>query len=113
MSTRKEENNNQEDGFFEGLGNIYGSVKDTVWGKPAYSLTKNSEGVYNTDLWGTGGTANGWQAFTDKGGQIGDAGELLNADGSAFDMSSIGADLKGLGSTTEGGLGSLLSSDSL
>ena len=113
MSISGNKKNNEDSGFFDGLGSIYGSVKDTVWGKPAYSLTKNSEGVYNADLWGPGGTAKGWQSFTDKGGQIGDAGELLNADGSPFDMSSIGADLKGLSSTTEGGLGSLLSSDSL
>ena len=113
MSTRKDENNNQGNNFLEGLGSIYDGAKDFVWGSPTYSLTKNSEGVYNADLWGADGTANGWQAFTDKGGIIDDSGKLLNADGSAFDMSSIGGDLSKLSSTTEGGLGSLLSNETL
>ena len=113
MSTRKEENNSQSSGWSDGLGSIYDGAKDFVWGSPTYNLTKNGEGVYNADLWGADGTANGWQAFTDKGGIIDDSGKLLNADGSAFDVSSIGGDISKLGSTTEGGLGSLLSSDSL
>ena len=113
MSTRKEENNSYGSGWSDGLGSIYDGAKDFVWGTPTYSLTKNSEGVYNADLWGAGGTADGWQSFTDKGGIIGDSGQLLNADGSAFDMSSIGGDISKLSSTTQGGLGSLLSSDSL
>ena len=32
MSTRKE-NNNQGLGFLDGLGSIYGNVKDSIWGK--------------------------------------------------------------------------------
>ena len=113
MSTRKEENSSQSSGWLDGLGSIYDGAKDFVWGTPTYSLTKNSEGVYNADLFGDGNTATGWQAFTDKGGTIGDSGQLLNADGSAFDMSSIGADVSKLGSTTEGGLGSIFSGETM
>ena len=109
MSTRKEENNNQEDGFFDGLGSIYGSVKDTVWGKAVPMMNKDAGGFYNTDFF----NPDQWRQFGEKGGQIGDAGQLYNADGSAFDVSSIGGNASKLGSTTEGGLGSLISSDSL
>lgn len=109
MSTRKEENNNQSYDFSEGLGNIYGSVKDTVWGKAVPRMNKDAGGFYDTDFF----NPDQWIKFTEKGGKIGDAGQLYNADGSAFDVSSIGGNASKLGSTTEGGLGSLLSSDSL
>ena len=42
-----------------------------------------------------------------------DGGKLYNVDGSAFDVGSIGGNIQGLGSTTEGGLGGLLSNDTL
>ena len=109
MSTLENENNNKDSNFFEGLGNIYGSAKDTVWGKAVPQMSKDAGGFYDTSFW----DPSQWQQFGDKGGKIGDAGQLYNADGSAFDVSSIGGNLKGLGSTTEGGLGGLLSSDSL
>ena len=72
-------------------------------------MNKGAEGFYDTSFW----DPSQWQQFGSKGGTIGNNGQLYNADGSAFDASSIGGNLKGLGSTTEGGLGSLLSSDSL
>ena len=109
MSTRKDENNNYGSSVLDGLGSIYGSAKDTVWGKAVPQMSKDAGGFYNTDFW----DANQWQQFGSKGGVIGNNGQLYNADGSAFDASSIGGNLNGLGSTTEGGLGSLLSSDSL
>ena len=109
MSTRNDENNSQGNDFLDGLGSIYGSAKDTVWGKAVPQMSKDAGGFYNTDFW----DANQWQQFGGKGGKIGDAGQLYNADGSAFDVSSIGGNASKLGSTTEGGLGSLLSSDSL
>ena len=105
MSTRKEENNNQSPGFLDSLG----SFKDTIWGKSVPIMNKDAGGFYNTDFW----DANQWQQFGSKGGIIGDNGQLYNADGSAFDTSSIGGNLKGLGSTTEGGLGGLLSNETL
>ena len=109
MSTRKEENNNYGSSVVDGLGNIYGSVKDTVWGKAVPRMNKDAGGFYDTDFF----NPDQWIKFTEKGGKIGDAGQLYNADGSAFDVSSIGGNASKLGSTTEGGLGSLLSSDSL
>ena len=109
MSTRKEENNSYGSSFTDGLGSIYGSVKDTLWGKSVPQMSKDAGGFYNTSFW----NADQWQQFGGKGGTIGDNGQLYNADGSAFDVSSIGGDVSKLGSTTEGGLGSLLSSDSL
>ena len=109
MSTREEENNSYGNDWLDGLGSIYGSVKDTVWGKTVPQMNKDAGGFYDTSFW----DAPQWQQFGSKGGKIGDAGQLYNADGSAFDVSSIGGNLKGLGSTTEGGLGGLLSSDSL
>lgn len=109
MSTRKEENNNYGSSFSEGLGSIYDGAKDTFWGKSVPIMNKDSEGFYKMDFWND----SQWQKFGEKGGIIGDNGQLYNADGSAFDVSSIGGNTKGLGSTTEGGLGSLLSSDSL
>ena len=109
MSTLENENKNQSNDFFEGLGNIYGGVKDTVWGKAVPQMSKDAGGFYDTSFW----DPSQWQQFGSKGGTIGNNGQLYNADGSAFDASSIGGNLKGLGSTTEGGLGSLLSSDSL
>ena len=108
MSTLENENNNEGNNFFEGLGNIYGSAKDTVWGKAVPQMSKDAGGFYKMDFWND----SQWQKFGDKNGIIGDNGQLYNADGSAFDVSSIGGNIKGLGSTTEGGLGSLLSSDS-
>ena len=110
MSTRKEdENNSYGSSALDGLGSIYGSAKDTFWGKDVPIMNQDAGGFYDTSFWDN----SQWQQFGDKGGKIGDAGQLYNADGSAFDASSIGGNLKGLGSTTEGGLGSLLSSDSL
>ena len=109
MSTQKDENKNQGNSFTEGLGSIYGSVKDTLWGKAVPKMNSNSGGFYDTSFW----NPEQWQQFGSKGGMIGDAGQLYNADGSAFDVSSIGGDMSKLGSTTEGGLGGLLSSDSL
>ena len=93
----------------EGLGSIFGKAKDTIWGKSVPMMNKDAGGFYNTDFW----DASQWQQFGGKGGIIGDNGQLYNADGSAFDVSTIGGDVSKLGSTTEGGLGGLLSSDSL
>ena len=109
MSTLENENNNKDSNFFEGLGNIYGSAKDTVWGKAVPQMSKDAGGFYDTSFW----DPSQWQQFGSKGGNIGNNGQLYNADGSAFDVSSIGGNMKGLGSTTEGGLGGLLSSESL
>ena len=108
MSTRKDENNSYGSSVLDGLGSIYGSAKDTLWGKAVPQMNKGAGGFYDTNFW----DANQWQQFGGKGGTIGNNGQLYNADGSAFDVSSIGGNIKGLGSTTEGGLGSLLSSDS-
>ena len=108
MSTRKEENNSYGSSVLDGLGSIYGSAKDTLWGKAVPQMNKGAGGFYDTSFWDN----SQWQQFGGKGGIIGDNGQLYNADGSAFDVSSIGGNIKGLGSTTEGGLGSLLSSDS-
>lgn len=105
MSTRKEENNSYDGSFGKGLG----SIKDTIWGKSVPIMNKDAGGFYNTDFW----DASQWQKFGEMKGYVGDKGQLYNADGSAFDVSSIGGNIKGLGSTTEGGLGGLLSSDSL
>ena len=105
MSTRKDENKYQGSSFSEGLG----SVKDFVWGKSVPIMNKDSGGFYDTSFW----DPSQWQQFGSKGGIIGDNGQLYNADGSAFDTSSIGGNLKGLGSTTEGGLGGLLSNETL
>ena len=104
MSTRKDENNSYGSSFGKGLG----SIKDTIWGKSVPIMNKDAGGFYNTDFW----DASQWQTFGEAKGYVGDGGQLYNADGSAFDVSSIGGNIKGLGSTTEGGLGSLLSSDS-
>ena len=109
MSTRKEENSNYGSSFGEGLGSIFGNAKDTIWGKSVPIMNKDAGGIYNTDFW----DAAQWQKFGEAKGYVGDKGQLYNADGSAFDVSSIGGDASKLGSTTEGGLGSLLSSDSL
>ena len=109
MSTRKDENNNQGNNFLDGLGSIYGSAKDTLWGKSVPQMSKDAGGFYKMDFWND----SQWQKFGEAKGYVGDGGQLYNADGSAFDVSSIGGNMNGLGSTTEGGLGSLLSSDSL
>ena len=108
MSTRKDENNSYGSSVLDGLGSIYGSAKDTLWGKAIPQMSKDAGGFYKMDFWND----SQWQKFGEKNGIIGDNGQLYNADGSAFDVSSIGGNIKGLGSTTEGGLGSLLSSDS-
>ena len=108
MSTRKDENNSYGSSVLDGLGSIYGSAKDTLWGKAIPQMSKDAGGFYDTSFW----DPSQWQQFGSKGGNIGNNGQLYNADGSAFDVSSIGGNIKGLGSTTEGGLGSLLSSDS-
>lgn len=105
MSTRKEENNSYDGSFGKGLG----SIKDTIWGKSVPIMNKDAGGFYNTDFW----DASQWQKFGDAKGYVGDGGQLYNADGSAFDVSSIGGNMKELGSTTEGGLGGLLSSETL
>ena len=108
MSTRKEESNNQSSGFVDGLGSIYGKAKDTFWGKSVPMMNKDAGGFYDTNFW----DANQWQKFGEMNGYV-DGGKLYNADGSAFDVSNIGGDVSKLGSTTEGGLGGLLSSESL
>ena len=109
MSILENENNNKDSNFFEGLGNIYGGVKDTVWGKAVPQMSKDAGGFYDTSFW----DPSQWQQFGGKGGTIGNNGQLYNADGSAFDASSIGGNLKGLGSTTEGGLGSIFSGETM
>ena len=105
MSTRKEENNSYDGSFGKGLG----SIKDTIWGKSVPIMNKDAGGFYNTDFW----DASQWQKFGEAKGYVGDGGQLYNADGSAFDVSSIGGDVSKLGSTTEGGLGGLLSNETL
>ena len=109
MSTRKDENNSYGSSVLDGLGSVYGGIKDTVWGKAVPRMNKDAGGFYDTSFWDN----SQWQQFGGKGGQIGNNGQLYNADGSAFDVSSIGGNASKLGSTTEGGLGGLLSSDSL
>ena len=109
MSTRKEENNSYGSSFGDGLGSIYGSVKDTFWGKTVPIMNKDAGGFYKMDFWND----SQWQKFGEKNGIIGDNGQLYNADGSAFDVSSIGGDVSKLGLTTEGGLGGLISNETL
>ena len=109
MTTSAKENKNQSNNFVDGLGSIYGSVKDTVWGKAVPQMSKDAGGFYDTSFW----DPSQWQQFGSKGGYIGNNGQLYNADGSAFDVSSIGGDVSKLGSTTEGGLGGLLSNETL
>ena len=109
MSTRKEENNSYGSSFGDGLGSIFGTAKDTIWGKSVPIMNKDAGGFYKMDFWND----SQWQKFGEKNGIIGDNGQLYNADGSAFDVSSIGGNIKGLSSTTEGGLGGLLSSETL
>ena len=109
MSTRKEENNSYGSSALDGLGSIYDTAKDTFWGTSVPRMSKDAGGFYDTSFW----NADQWQQFGSKGGTIGNNGQLYNADGSAFDVSSIGGNASKLGSTTEGGLGGLLSSDSL
>ena len=86
-----------------------GSFKDTFWGKSVPMMNKDAGGFYDTSFW----DASQWQKFGEAKGYVGDAGQLYNADGSAFDVSSIGGDVSKLGSTTEGGLGGLLSNETL
>ena len=105
MSTREEENNSYGGSFSDGLG----SIKDTIWGKSVPIMNKDAGGFYDTNFW----NPSQWQEFGSKGGIIGDNGQLYNADGSAFNVSSIGGNMKGLGTTTEGGLGGLLSNETL
>ena len=105
MSTRKEENNSYDGSFGDGLG----FIKDTIWGKSVPIMNKDAGGFYQMDFF----NPDQWIEFTNKGGKIGDAGQLYNADGSAFDVGSIGGNMKGLGSTTEGGLGGLISNETL
>ena len=62
MSTRKDENNNEGNDFFEGLGNIYGSAKDTVWGKAVPQMSKDAGGFYDTSFW----DPSQWQQFGSK-----------------------------------------------
>lgn len=93
----------------EGLGNLFSGIKDTIWGKSVPIMNKDAGGFYKMDFWND----NQWQKFAELDGKIGDNGQLYNADGSAFDVSSIGGNIKGLGSTTEGGLGGLLSNETL
>ena len=109
MSTRKDENNSYGSSVLDGLGSIYGSAKDTIWGKSVPMMNKDAGGFYNTDFW----DASQWQKFGEAKGYVGDGGQLYNADGSAFDVSSIGGDVSKLGSTTEGGLGGLISNETL
>ena len=109
MSTRRDENNSQGNEWLDGLGSYYNSAKDTFWGKAVPIMNKGAGGFYDTSFWDN----SQWQQFGGKGGIIGDNGQLYNADGSAFDVSSIGGNMKGLGSTTEGGLGGLISNETL
>ena len=109
MSTRKDENKSQSNGWLDGLGSYYNSTKDTFWGKDVPIMNKGAGGFYDTNFL----NPEQWQQFGSKGGIIGDNGQLYNADGSAFDIGSIGGNMKGLGSTTEGGLGGLISSEAL
>ena len=109
MSTRKEENNSYGSSVLDGLGSIYDGAKDTFWGTSVPQMSKDAGGFYDTSFW----DPSQWQQFGSKGGNIGNNGQLYNADGSAFDVSSIGGNASKLGSTTEGGLGGLLSSNSL
>lgn len=109
MSTRKDENNSNSGDWLDSLGSYYNSAKDTFWGKDVPIMNKGAGGFYDTDFW----DASQWQQFGGKGGIIGDNGQLYNADGSAFDVISIGGDASKLGSTTEGGLGGLLSNETL
>lgn len=104
MSTRKEENNSYGSSFGKGLG----FIKDTIWGKSVPIMNKDAGGFYDTDFW----DASQWQKFGEAKGYV-DGGKLYNADGSAFDVSSIGGDVSKLGSTTEGGLGGLISNETL
>lgn len=104
MSTRKEENNSYGSSFGKGLGYI----KDTIWGKSVPIMNKDAGGFYDTDFW----DASQWQKFGEAKGYV-DGGKLYNADGSAFDVSTIGGDVSKLGSTTEGGLGGLISNETL
>ena len=108
MSTREEENKSYGSSFGDGLGSIFGKTKDTIWGKSVPMMNKDAGGYYNTDFW----DAAQWQKFGEANGYV-DGGKLYNADGSAFDVSSIGGDVSKLGSTTEGGLGGLLSNETL
>lgn len=108
MSTREEESNNYSSGFGDGLGSIFGKTKDFIWGKSVPMMNMDVGGNYIADFW----DASQWQKFGEMKGYV-DGGKLYNADGSAFDVSSIGGDVSKLGSTTEGGLGGLLSSDNL
>ena len=109
MTTPTKENNSQSKSFVDGLGSIYGSAKDTIWGKAVPQMNKGAGGVYDTSFW----DAPQWQQFGSQKGYVGSNGQLYGADGSAFDVSSIGGNASKLGSTTEGGLGGLLSSESL
>ena len=109
MSTREEKNSNYNSSFGKGLGSIFGNAKDTIWGKSVPIMNKDAGGFYKMDFWND----SQWQKFGDKNGIIGDNGQLYNADGSAFDVSSIGGDMSKLGSTTEGGLGGLISNETL
>ena len=109
MSTRKEENNSYGSSVLDGLGSIYDGAKDTFWGTSVPQMSKDAGGFYDTSFW----DPSQWQQFGSKGGNIGNNGQLYNADGSAFDVSSIGGNIKGLGSTTEGGLGSLFSGETM
>ena len=92
-----------------GLGPIFGKAKDIIWGKSVPMMNKDAGGFYKMDFF----NPDQWIKFVEQGGKIGDAGQLYNADGSAFDVSSIGGDVSKLGSTTEGGLGGLLSNGTL
>ena len=109
MSTQQVTNNNQEKSFTDSLGSYYKGAKDMLWGKAVPQMNKDAGGFYDTSFW----DAPQWQQFGSQKGYVGNNGQLYNADGSAFDVSSIGGDMSKLGSTTEGGLGGLISGDSL
>ena len=109
MSTREDTTKNQEISFTDSLGNYYNTAKDSLWGKSVPIMNKDAGGFYKMDFWND----SQWNQFANKNGIIGNNGQLYNADGSAFDVSSIGGDMSKLGSTTEGGLGGLLSNESL
>ena len=109
MTTSAKENKNQSNGFSDSLGSFYDSAKNTIWGKDVFKMNSGADGVYDTSFW----DPSQWQTFGSKGGYVGDSGQLYNTDGSAFDVSSIGGNMNNLGKTTEGGLGGLLSNETL
>ena len=44
MSTRKDENNSYGSSVLDGLGSVYNSAKDTLWGKAIPQMSKDAGG---------------------------------------------------------------------